>query len=76
MKKLLICLLALPFGAYAAELVLGLPSGNDNPGWGNGQNALNLNSSGQITTTLGAGEDQTKRAKRRRRHWPSADCAS
>jgi hypothetical protein len=59
MKKLLICLLAMPFGAYAAELVLGLPSANDNPGWGNGQNALNLNASGQITQTLQAGEDQT-----------------
>jgi len=59
MKKLLICLLAMPFGAYAAELVLGLPSANDNPGWGNGQNALNLNASGQITQTLQAHEDQT-----------------
>jgi hypothetical protein len=49
----------MPFGAYAAELVLGLPSANDNPGWGNGQNALNLNASGQITQTLQAGEDET-----------------
>ena len=59
MKKLLICLLVMPFGAHAAELILGLPSGNDNPGWGNGQNALNINAEGQPTQTLQAGEDQT-----------------
>jgi hypothetical protein len=59
MKKLAILLLVMPITCYAAELVLGLPSGNDNPGWGNDQKALNINASGQITQTLQAGEDQT-----------------
>lgn len=58
MKKLLLLLL-FPTCVWAAEnTVVGDPSGNDNAGY-NGKNSLRINSSGQTTTTLGAGEDQT-----------------
>lgn len=56
-------LLLLPLCAQANELVLGDPSGNDNAGYG-GRNSLRVNSDGQVTTTLGAGEDQTNAVER------------
>lgn len=58
MKKFLLFLLLAP-SVYAADhTVLGDPSGNDNPGY-NGKYSLRLNSSGQPTISLLAGEDQT-----------------
>lgn len=57
--KIFLLLLLLVSNVYAADnTVLGDPSGNDNPGY-NGKYSLRVNSSGQVTTTLLAGEDQT-----------------
>ena len=59
MKKIILAFFLCPFVSMAAEhTVLGDPSGNNNPGY-NGKYSLNLNSSGQVSTTLGACEDQT-----------------
>jgi hypothetical protein len=58
MKIFLLFMLMVP-SVYAADnTVLGDPSGNDNPGY-NGKYSLRVNSSGQVTQTLLAGEDQT-----------------
>jgi len=51
-----LCFIAAPVSANT--LILGDPSGNDNPGYG-GRNSINVNSDGQITQTLQAGENQT-----------------
>lgn len=57
--KIFMLLLLLASNVYAADhTVLGDPSGNDNPGY-NGKYSLRVNSSGQVTQTLQAGEDQT-----------------
>ena len=59
MKKIILAFLLFPLVSMAAEhTVLGDPSGNDNPGY-NGKYSLNLNSAGQITTTLQKGENET-----------------
>lgn len=57
--KIFLLILLLASNVYAADhTVLGDPSGNDNPGY-LGKYSLRVNSSGQVTTTLLAGEDQT-----------------
>jgi hypothetical protein len=62
--KIFALLLLVPMWATAADhTVLGDPSGNDNPGY-NGKYSLRVNSSGQITQTLQAGEDQTNNVQR------------
>lgn len=52
-----------PLCVYAGEPVLGVDSGNNGDGYG-GKNALFVNDSGQISTTLGAGEDQTNNVQK------------
>jgi hypothetical protein len=62
--KIFLLLLLLASNVYAADhTVLGDPSGNDNPGY-NGKYSLRVNSSGQITQTLQAGEDQTNNVQK------------
>lgn len=56
-KYLLIALFSFP--TWANELVIGVETGNNNPGFGDGRNALYLNDSGQPDISLLAGEDQT-----------------
>jgi len=57
--NIFLLLLLLVSNVYAADnTVLGDPSGNDNPGY-SGKYSLRVNSSGQVTQTLQAGEDQT-----------------
>jgi hypothetical protein len=57
--KIFLLFMLMVSNVYAADhTVLGDPSGNDNPGY-NGKYSLRVNSSGQITQTLQAGEDQT-----------------
>lgn len=58
MRAMIVFMACLSFGAHAADVVVGDPSNNDNDGYG-GRNSLRINSSGQISTTLLAGEDQT-----------------
>lgn len=62
--KIFLLLLLLVSNVYAADnTVLGDPSGNDNPGY-SGKYSLRVNSSGQVTQTLQAGEDQTNNVMR------------
>lgn len=56
-KYLLIALFSFP--AWANELVIGVETGNNNPGFGDGRNALYLNDSGQPDISLLSGEDET-----------------
>lgn len=56
MRALIIFLLAFP--VLAADPTVGPPDNNDDDRYGD-YNALRINSSGQISTTLLAGEDQT-----------------